>query len=343
MSIRLVGVWLWLTALLVGCTTPAVAPGAVPVPPTPDALDYERIFPAYAVPVLDTPDTVAATDAAPYIDGRDLVMGIMEGDEVRAYPLGLLRRYEIVNDVIGRRAITVTYCPSCNIGLAFDRTVDGTTLSFDNSGLLLDGALVMEDRASKTRWSQVRLQGVEGTYEGTRLTLIVTNQMPWQDWVAAHPTTRLVIDPRAEARPDSGFQLPVVPTGDAVNADSYYGYIAGITTETEHIAYPLDIVETKGLVQSESEAGSPLLVVSLGARGAVAAWDRTVEGQVLTFALRDAGLQDVETGSTWDASTGVALDGPLTGQMLSIVPVWITDWRGWFDLYPDTELYEDTP
>jgi hypothetical protein len=54
-------------------------------------------------------------------------------------------------------------------------------------------------------------------------------------------------------------------------------------------------------------------------------WRRDVNGRVLTFRLgginnQNALLRDVETGSFWQQSTGVALSGPLAGTQLQLVP-----------------------
>ena len=49
---------------------------------------------------------------------------------------------------------------------------------------------------------------------------------------------------------------------------------------------------------------------------------------------------DLQTGSTWDFDRGIAVDGPLRGEVLQRVP-YITsfDWA-WEDFYPHTEFYK---
>lgn len=46
------------------------------------------------------------------------------------------------------------------------------------------------------------------------------------------------------------------------------------------------------------------------------AYLRQVEGQALTFQVRDGRLVDAETESIWDVSRGLAIGGPLQGQNL---------------------------
>ena len=50
-------------------------------------------------------------------------------------------------------------------------------------------------------------------------------------------------------------------------------------------------------------------------------------------------MVDVQTGSKWDLVKGIAIDGPLRGEVLQRV-AYITayDWD-WEDFYPHTEFY----
>ena len=48
---------------------------------------------------------------------------------------------------------------------------------------------------------------------------------------------------------------------------------------------------------------------------------------------------DAQTGSTWDVTRGIAIAGPLRGEVLQRVP-YITafDWA-WEDFFPHTQFY----
>lgn len=161
--------------------------------------------------------------------------------------------------------------------------------------------------------------------------------MTWQEWVATSPDTTLILDPRAPAAASVGFQMPVVPTGAEVNPDAYHGYIIGIAQEDTVAAFPLDSVATQEVVNSDLP-DLPLLLVGMGDPGDVTVWNRTVEGQTLTFTRQGEQLIDNETQSVWNPRTGVAESGDLAGQSLTAAEVWVCDWRGWLDLYPNTSL-----
>lgn len=329
-----------LVALLLfvaACSTPATTI-TTPATPTTAALAYERLLPAGVIQVLDMPPTVPANAVAGHIQGNDPVMGLKIGDEARAYPVGVMRRYEIANDVLGGQPVGVTYCPSCNTGIAFSRQVNGQTYNFEVSGLTLDNALVLTDRETGSNWAQARLQAVEGPLTGTNLELLVTNQISWSEWVAQNPNTTLVIDPRAPVRNTVGIQIPVVPSSNAAQPDDVQGYVVGIASNDTAVAYPLDTIEAQGVINVAEEGIPPIVLVHLGEKGAVAAWSREVNGQILTFSLDNGQLVDSETGTTWDARTGQAVGGELQGAILAPADVWITDWRGWLGLWPGTTL-----
>ena len=52
--------------------------------------------------------------------------------------------------------MAVTYCPLCNSGVAFERTVEGEATTFGVSGFLYADNLVMFDRATESLWPQLR-------------------------------------------------------------------------------------------------------------------------------------------------------------------------------------------
>lgn len=57
----------------------------------------------------------------------------------------------------------------------------------------------------------------------------------------------------------------------------------------------------------------------------------TIEGRRLTFEVygvwrKNMVMTDRETGSIWQHATGEAIDGPLKGKRLEVLPVWETQW-----------------
>lgn len=69
-------------------------------------------------------------------------------------------------------------------------------------------------------------------------------------------------------------------------------------------------------------------------------------GQRLTFDLYgiyngEFVFSDRQTESVWSLSGGFALDGPLKGRQLGIIPLLETTWGAWRELHPDTRVLSD--
>ncbi len=58
--------------------------------------------------VLDSPPFISSSEAA-FMEDGDLVIGLVDGEDVRVYPVLLLYGREIVNDTIGETPVTVTW------------------------------------------------------------------------------------------------------------------------------------------------------------------------------------------------------------------------------------------
>lgn len=111
------------------------------------------------------------------------VIVLTSGQETRGYPLRVLMRHEIVNDVIGGRPVIVTFCPLCNASLVYDPRVviDGQvqTLVFGVSGKLRHSDMIMYDRLTESWWQQFTEEAVVGTASGMTLERIASQTLPF--------------------------------------------------------------------------------------------------------------------------------------------------------------------
>ena len=83
----------------------------------------------------------------------------------------------------------------------------------------------------------------------------------------------------------------------------------------------------------------PVLVTADPNTKAVHTYLRQVGTEELDFLLQDGQLLDRQTGSAWDLARGIALEGPLRGEVLQRVPyVTAYDWA-WEDFYPHSTFY----
>jgi hypothetical protein len=95
---------------------------------------------------------------------------------------------------------------------------------------------------------------------------------------------------------------------------------------------------------NDTLAGRSIVVTFCSKCHTALIYSREVEGKALT--LYPSGelladnmiMRDSETGSDWVQVTGEAVDGPLKGHRLELIPAVWTDWKTWRERYPDTTL-----
>jgi hypothetical protein len=301
---------------------------------------------------IDNPIFETVERASGWLVDREPVILLELDGSARAYPLQILISHEIVNDEFIGTPIAVTYCPLCNSAVGFDRRVDGQTLRFGVSGLLRNSDLVMWDDATTSLWQQITGEGIVGVHNGVQLDLIPTPIVSFGDFAAQYPDGEVLSQ-------DTGFGFaygrnpyasydtsssPFLFDGELDDRYPAMERVVGVIVGDANKAYPFSVIQEVRVVNDQ--IGDVPLVVMWGADdtasalsaptirdgdaiGTGIAFDRTVNGQVLTFSSVGADLfKDQETGSRWDL-LGNAVEGPLAGEKL--VPLVQTNefWFAW--------------
>lgn len=287
---------------------------------------------------------------------EDQEIGILlevEGAEI-FYPVRILISHEIVNDQRGEVPFSLTYCPLCNTASAFDRRVEGQVLRFGVSGLLRQSDLVMWDDATVSLWQQATGEGIVGDFAGTRLEFLPTALVPWSEFKAGFPDGEVLSQESGPFQYGTnayfGYTSRSEPFGRFFTDDVDERYealsrVVGVRVDGVTKAYPFEVIAAERAVNDEVN-GVPLVVlwgapdtadpldagtVAGGAAiGTGIAFDRRVDGQVLTFDVAPDGERfvDAETGSTWTL-LGVAVDGPLVGTELDSIIHMNEFWFAW--------------
>jgi hypothetical protein len=167
------------------------------------------------IPAIDTPrfeqlDGGRAAGWSRNISDNEAVISLVVAGDARAYPVQILIWHEIVNDVAGGVAIVITYCPLCNSGLVFARTVDGRVLDFGTTGKLRNSDLVMYDRQTESWWQQFSGEAIIGSLSGRSLRPI---------------PSRLESFSRFRQRfPDGKVLVPTFPDARNYGTNPYVGY-----------------------------------------------------------------------------------------------------------------------
>jgi hypothetical protein len=69
-----------------------------------------------AFPALIEPRFISGAEASRWLDPTAPVLVVQIGDEIKVYPVSLLTRHEVVNDVVGGRPIFAAYRILTNLG-----------------------------------------------------------------------------------------------------------------------------------------------------------------------------------------------------------------------------------
>jgi hypothetical protein len=317
------------------------------------------------------PDTIRAIDEprfaraseADFLSLNEPVLVVRVGGEARAYPVRILVWHEIVNDTVNGIPVAVTFCPLCNTGVAFERRVDGQTLTFAVSGRLVKANLVMFDRETETLWQQLTGESIRGPLAGKTLDLVPVQMVPFREFLRGAPDASVMTE-------DTGFhafygQDPYA--GYGVNRDQPSSFQFGSTADPRlppkarvlgivvgrHAAavpYPTEPGErllvrlTVGgeevVVLLEHGAGQPATSgffddLDLGWAGV--AFLPRVGNRRVSLGLEGGGFVDRESGTIFDL-TGRAVTGPLEGRFLERAQSTDSFWFAWAAFYPDTAV-----
>lgn len=289
--------------------------------------------------------------------------------ETRAYPLHVLIWHEIVNDVVGGVPVAVTYCPLCNIAVAFEREVAGRRLDFSVTGFLRNSDLVMFDRQTESWWQQATGEAIAGSFAGERLEVLTTRVVSFGEFAAAFPDAEVLtestgfgmqygVNPYRDYEYGNQFQA-AVPFLFQGEYDPRLPPLARVLTLGADTGDPLALrystLHERGVATVEVGGTRVVAFTSGGTRsvldqseisesayvGTAVAYRAAIDGRELTFAAADdrGFYRDEETGSRWDI-TGLAIEGPLKGKALEPVLHTTEFWFAWAAFQPETRLWD---
>jgi hypothetical protein len=318
--------------------------------------------PPDGIPPLDDPVFESVANADEWLEPRDPVQVFELGDDARAYPLAILTFHEIVNDVVGGEPVVVTYCPLCNSGLVFERTVDGEVLDFGTSGRLWNSNLVMYDRATRSLWSQFTGEAIVGERLGQELERLPMQIVSWEEYRTSWPDGQVLSRETGYNRPygENPYSLydssdsPFLFNGETRGPLPQMERVVTTGGEQDPVAFPLTLLSEQRVVADEV-AGEAIVVLwapgtasALDTRdiqqakdvGATGVFHTRADGQDLTFEPEgEKRFRDTQTNSTWTV-LGQAVAGPLEGHQLERVPHDDTFWFVQFAFRPETRVVE---
>jgi len=106
-------------------------------------------------------------------------------DAVIAYPYSALNETPYLNDTVGDTAVLVVFDPDAAVSLAFNRTLNGETLTFTSTG----DSFRMTDAETGTLWDAFTGEALEGELAGQQLERLKSTASFWFGWKDIHPDT----------------------------------------------------------------------------------------------------------------------------------------------------------
>ena len=344
-------------------------PSALDDPTNPDfpepLIDLDDLLPGgpppNGIPSIDYPLFEPVSEAN-WLEDDEPVLSLTIDGRTKAYPIRIMTWHEIVNDRLAGVPVAVTYCPLCNSGVAFERTIAGETTTFKVSGKLYADNLVMYDRLTESLWPQLTGRASVGALTGTQLKSIPVGAVGWRQFREEHPDARVLSrstghDREYVTNPYVGYDdqdsepLFALPN-DPDTRLPLKARVVGVGEGKDAVAVSRDLLADRGVQQVEVGSNRVVLwhapgqVSALDTQqipdgaeiGSVAAFLADTPGRALDFERADDGtFRDAQTGSVWNLF-GRAISGPLAGERLTAVEHLDTFWFAWAAFQPETRL-----
>lgn len=331
-----------------------VAPEYQPAVPELAELEWKGVR-AYNLP-LNNPPHVSAYQAQ-FLRSNDTVLGVILGDEARAYPWELLANFHAVNDYLDDQPIIVNMCEACNGGAAFLATLPETVIDIRPRGLK-NGTWYGIDFQTGSLWYPFVGEAFEGPLKGTKLERIRVYFSSWDDWRRDHPQTSVAVSSDEMRRRPHGLASKMadpstfnpefleritdsrknsrkllLPGGDLV-----FGLIPGKGERPQ--AYPIKSLQKTGIFVQTEMKGEPVLLM-LQNEYQVGAYKRLLDGVELKFkmTLKEPLIMQDQRGNLWNA-WGRTTNGPDHPSELLLADGYLAKWYEWIENFPESDVIE---
>lgn len=313
------------------------------------------------IPPIDNPTFDDQATADLWLQPQSPVIAVEVDGIARAYPLAILTRHEIVNDVIGETPIAATFCPLCNSAIVFDRQVEGDVLRLGVSGFLRNSDLIMWDDKTQSWWQQFTGEGIVGTYTGTLLDIVPSQVVGYGAFKEQYPDGQVLSTQGRNygSNPYVGYDSssqPFLFTGSIDNRLFATARVLGVEINDTTVAYPFENLGEEFVV---NDTIADIDVVAFWQPGSVSALDnpeidnsrdvgmaglfeRNLNGQLLSFSYNGTAIVDDQTGSIWNVF-GTATSGELAGSQLEQINAFPHFWFAWAAFHPETDVYGYAP
>ncbi|MBE9527253.1 MAG: DUF3179 domain-containing protein [Proteobacteria bacterium] len=275
------------------------------------SIKIEDVFsggpPRDGIPSIDNPKFIDV-DKVDFLQDDDIVIGLVRGEKVRAYPTRILVWHEIVNDVINGDAVAVTYCPLCGTAMVFERNIAEQLHTFGVSGLLYQSDVLMYDRESESLWSQLAMKSISGPEVGKKLTWLPSDYLTWKAWREKYPKGEVLST-------ETGFNRNY-------KSKAYSSYFASDKT-----MFPVP--------HTRKELSKKAWVIGI-----------IVGGQAKAYPVKKLSTDNVILDKLGNTQVSIKYNveqhfAQVTNQQNEQIPSVLVFWFAWQAFYPNTELWQE--
>ncbi|BCX14308.1 MAG: hypothetical protein KatS3mg085_840 [Candidatus Dojkabacteria bacterium] len=150
-----------------------------------------------ALPEISKPKFVKYSKGAEDTVG----IGVEKNGEAKFYPFRIIVWHSILNDCIDNTPILISFCPICQVGIAYVRNVNDQTLEFSIGNEIWLDSLVGIDKETNSKWSFILGESIDGKLKGVVLEKFPSEITSLKKWAQKYPNTLILSD-------DTGYSLP---------------------------------------------------------------------------------------------------------------------------------------
>lgn len=300
------------------------------------------------IPSVDDPKFINK-EAADYLEGNDLVVGIKMGNAVKAYSHPVLNHHEIVNDEIDGHPLALTYCPLTGTAIGVSRKINGSVTTFGVSGLLFNNNLIPYDRKTESNWSQMKLKAVNGQLSGKDHKVYQVVETTWATWQSMYPNTQVLSTETGHSRNYQRF-----PYGNYKNNDQLLFPVTnrddrlpkkervhGVVVNGSAKVYRFNAFKDSNQVIIDDFNQRSIVVVGDQNQNFIASFFLPDNKEDLSLAPVNNELPVVmkdEQGNRYSIF-GRVISGPDEGNRLEPTTSYMGYWFAWAAFYPNVEIY----
>ncbi len=301
-------------------------------------MHQENMFPAD-----DFPECTEDLETLPLNPDDDIAVIEVEG-ETKAYPLQYVIHHHIVNDYIGNKIISLSYCAMCRTVIAFDVSDLGPLYvgSFKNANM------VVGDRKTRTLFQQATFESVLGPLHPSTLKPFPCQMLPWHDVLELKPQPKTAVVTEHDLR---DFILPLPIPGlwkRLMKSDKTPGLFASskdrrYPARTRVIGFEIGnksyVCLKKEVIRSATVDLPDQKLILVSAGDTVNGFADTAGGNHLKLSKDPAGkILDENSGTRWDPR-GKYQEGPLK-EDLQYRTISDEYWFSWMQFHQDAELLQ---